>query len=176
MAKTQRIIWTALPNGADGTTLKLSVFVSPRLYNNSDTQLSDYPDFVNWAKRVSEVKFSVEFKGGPKLKAKVVTDKPDNDLWTTVFKPSTFVRAYKFADASKRVIRSFPVAGVMGYLKDLYTTAGQQSPTVLPRLKTGKGDEDYFGFNDLLNSLGPLRDRRNGSVLGVINAGQRGFE
>src|SRR6266849_3790218 len=138
MAKTQRIIWTALPNGADGTTLKLSVFVSPRLYNNSDTQLSDYPDFVNWAKRVSEVKFSVEFKGGPKLKAKVVTDKPDNDLWTTVFKASTFVRAYKFADASKRVIRSFPVAGVMGYLKGLYTAAGQQSPTVLPHLESGK--------------------------------------
>jgi hypothetical protein len=102
MPKTQRIIWTALPNGADGTTLRLSVFISPRLYNSSDTQLSDYPDFVNWAKRVSEVKFSVEFKGGPKLKAKVVTDKPDNDLWTTVFKPNTFVRAYKFPDASKR--------------------------------------------------------------------------
>src|SRR5712692_7211189 len=176
MAKTQRIIWTALPNGADGTTLKLSVFVSPRLYNNSDTQLSDYPDFVNWAKRVSEVKFSVEFKGGPKLKAKVVTDKPDNDLWTTVFKASTFVRAYKFADASKRVIRSFPVAGVMGYLKGLYTTAGQQSPTVLPHLRTGKGDEDYFGYNDLLNQLGPLRDTRHNPLRGQGGAFEKQFD
>jgi hypothetical protein len=176
MPKTQRIIWTALPNGVAGTTLKLSVFVSPRLYNNSDTQLSDYPDFVNWAKRVNEIKFSVEFKGGPKLKAKVVTDKADNDLWTTVFKANTFVRAYKFPDASKRVIRSFPVSGVMGYLKGLYTTAGQQSPTMLPRLKTGKGDEDYFGLNDLLNQLGPLRDRRNSSPLGATTGAQGGLE
>ena len=165
MPKTQRIIWTALPNGAEGTTLRLSVFVSPRLYNNADTQLSDYPDFVSWAKRVNDVKFSVEFKGGPKLKAKVVTAKADNDLWTTVFKSNTFVRAYRFADASRRAIRSYPVAGVMGYLKGLYTAAGQQSPTVLPRLKTGKGDEDYFGFNDLLNSLGPLRDARHNRQL-----------
>ncbi|HEX7530661.1 MAG TPA: hypothetical protein VF333_05905, partial [Pyrinomonadaceae bacterium] len=176
MPKTQRIIWTALPNGVAGTTLKLSVFVSPRLYNSSDTQLSDFPDFASWPKSLNEIEFAVEFKGGPKLKAKVVTDKADNLLWTTVFKPNTFVRAYKFADVSKRVIRSFPVAGVMGYLKGLYTSAGQQSPTVLPHLKTGKGDENYFGLNDLLNELGPLRDIRHNPLRGQGASFEKQFD
>ena len=84
MARTQRIIWTALPNGADGTTLKLSVFVSPRLYNNSDTQLSAYPDFVNWAKRVSEVKFSVEFKGGAVFKFPAAASVSQGDITRVV--------------------------------------------------------------------------------------------
>src|SRR3989442_2954457 len=153
MPKTQRVIWTALPNGVAGNTLRLSVFVSPRLYNSSDTKLNpDFPDFLDWPKKINQAKFTVEFKGGPKLSADFDQKPPnvdpaadisrDSGVWQTIFKGDTFVRAYRFADLSKRVIRSFPVSGVMGYLKGLYTNAAQNSPTVLPHLKTGKGDED----------------------------------
>lgn len=160
MPKSQRIVWTALPNGFEGTTLKLSVFVSPRLYNNTDTQLSDYPDFVSWAKRAAAVNFEVEFKGGPKLKANVVSGTPDNDLWSTIFKPVTFVRAYKFQEHHKRVIRTYPVADVMGFLKGLYSAAGDQSPTNLPKLSSNSTVAQGFNLNDLFNKLGGLRDRR----------------
>ena len=177
MPKTQRIIWTALPNGFDGNTLKLSVFVSPRLYNSIDTKLSpDFPDFINWPDRVNTVKFSIEFKGGPTLKAKVAGEKAAGDLWTTIFKPGTFVRAYKFPDLSQRVVRSFPVSGVMGYLKGIYTNTGQNSPTVLPHLHVGKGDEDYFGLNDLLDRLGEIRETRNNPTRGQGAAFEKRFD
>lgn len=149
-----------MPNGFQGNTLKLSVFVSPRLYNNADTQLGQFPDFVSWAKRVSEVSFEVEFKAGPKLKANVVSEPPNNDLWTTIFKPTTFVRTYKFPDHHKRVIRTYPVADVMGYLKDLYTRAGDQSPTTLPKLEQ-KSTELGFNLNELFNELGGIREKRS---------------
>ena len=55
--KKQTITWTAIPNGSDGplaegTTLRLSAFVSPRLWNDdagvAKMKLSDFPDFLDW--------------------------------------------------------------------------------------------------------------------------------
>jgi len=140
--------------------LKLSVFVSPRLYHNTDTQLGEFPDFVGWAKRIGDVSFEVEFKSGQKLKANVVSEQPNNDLWATIFKPSTFVRTYKFPDYSKRVIRTYPVADVMGYLKDLYTRAGDQSPMSLPKLEQ-KSTNLGFNLSELFNELGSIREQRS---------------
>ncbi|MEP6569923.1 MAG: hypothetical protein ABJC10_09130 [Acidobacteriota bacterium] len=161
MPKTQRIIWTALPNGFQGNTLKLSVFVSPRLYNSTDTQLNAFPDFADWPDRLNAINFAVQFKGGPTVKAKIVSEKPDNHLWTTLFKPTTFVRAYKFPDLSKRVIRTFPVADVMGFLKGLYSSAGDQSPTSLPKFRSNKSTEGSFTLNDFFNRVGGIRDQRS---------------
>lgn len=160
MLKTQRIIWTALPNGLAGSRLKLSVFVSPRLYIDSNGALSDFPDFANWPDRVNAVKFSVEFQNGPRLPATVSSNKADRDLWKTVFPANTFVRLYKFPDHSQRTIRSYPVSPVMTFLKGLYTNAGEKSPTHLPRLQTGRGEERYFGLNQLVDKLGTLRQLR----------------
>jgi len=160
MPKTQRIIWTALPNGFTGNTLKLSVFVSPRLYNDTDTQLSAFPDFADWPQHLSSVSFSVELKGGQKLKAKVVSETPDNALWTTIFKPTTFVRAYKAPQTHKRIIRTYPVSDVMGFLKGLYTNIGDQSPTTLPKINLQTASVQPYSLPDLFNKLGGLKEER----------------
>jgi hypothetical protein len=160
MPKIQRIIWTALPNGFSGNTLKLSVFVSPRLYNDTDTQLNSYPDFASWSHHVSAIGFSVEFKGGQKLKAKIVSEAPDNSLWTTIFKPATFVRAYKAPQTHKRIIRTYPVSDVMGFLKGLYTNIGDQSPTALPKMNLQTASMIPNSLPDLFNKLGGLREER----------------
>ena len=47
--KMQQIIWTALPNGVEGDTLKLSLFVSPRLWASwTNPDLSQFPDWLDW--------------------------------------------------------------------------------------------------------------------------------
>ncbi|HSS21292.1 MAG TPA: hypothetical protein VLL54_14555 [Pyrinomonadaceae bacterium] len=158
---TQRIIWTVLPNGFQGNVLRLSVFVSPRLYNNSDTQLGNFPDFADWPAHLKNVNFGVEFKGGPTIKAKVTGEQPDSNLWTTIFKHNTFVRAYKFPEHHKRRVRTYPVAQVMEFMKDLWTNVGDQSPTDLPKFSSNKSTEQLFTLDNLFNQLGNLRARRD---------------
>ena len=104
---TQNIMWTALPNGLtpDGTRLRLSVLVSPRLTADAATgTLAEFPDFQDWPAQVAGLTFSVEFTGGPTVSATPVVEPGnpalDSPAWKALF-PATFpVRSYAFDDRS----------------------------------------------------------------------------
>ena len=108
MAKRQTIIWTALPQGingplAIGSTLRLSAFVTPQLWNTDKTvtqmSLSDFPDWLDWPQRVAAMTFEVEFDGGVVLPA---TLQPGTDLrpdlWQALFDGTTPVFPYNFEE------------------------------------------------------------------------------
>ncbi len=66
----QSLIWTALPNGytADGSGMRLSVLLSPRLDTQDPTvthkKLSVFfPDWEDWPKTLSNAKFDVTYNG-----------------------------------------------------------------------------------------------------------------
>src|SRR6185295_20168159 len=92
----QTLIFTALPNGraADGS-LKLSVFISPRLWDNvasvKKMKLSQFPDFLPWTTLVGGATWKVEFEGGPTLNATVAGGPLREDIWNALFKPDTDV-------------------------------------------------------------------------------------
>src|SRR5512138_3104724 len=61
--RKQTIIWTPLPNGftPDGTKLKLSVFLSPRLVSDEAApRLSGFPDWQSWPEAASAIGFVVK--------------------------------------------------------------------------------------------------------------------
>jgi hypothetical protein len=141
MSYPQIIIWTALPNGfsKDGSKLKLSVVVSPRLspLPLPETTLDKFPDFLDtqanppryWPARVrDEIKFKVEFTsvGGfahtfePNEVAITTDPPPEPSVWGALFKPATLIRPRQFRDFRGRNIRSFPVSHVMSFLKEQY--------------------------------------------------------
>ena len=127
MTVSQQLVWTALPTGADGNALTLSVFLAPQLSattppGESFAPLSLFPDFVDWPSTISAapagpVKFTVTFDGpsGPvTVKAKNVTAKPPNGFspsaaWEAIFDPSTTqVESFSFEDYSTRPLMTFP--------------------------------------------------------------------
>ena len=66
----QSLTWTALPNGytADGTGIRLSVLLSPRLDTQDPTvthkKLSVFfPDWEDWPKTLSNARFDVTYNG-----------------------------------------------------------------------------------------------------------------
>jgi len=131
----QDIIWTALPNGVKGDLIRLSVFVSPRLATDENLPhpvLEQFPDFLTWYKHVPGLRFIVETDSGRAVE--VVPDLSDFDdsLWPDLFHHDTFVRPYQFPDYRDRVLRTFPAASTVAYLKDIYTVAGESSPGTLP--------------------------------------------
>jgi hypothetical protein len=145
---TQNIMWTALPNGLtpDGTRLRLSVLVSPRLTADAATgTLAEFPDFQDWPAQVATLTFSVEFTGGPTVSAPPVVEPGntalDSPAWKALF-PATFpVRSYAFDDRSALAVRSFPTKKVLSFLTNLYQSVAAQWPPQMPTL-------DQYGFGD----------------------------
>ena len=144
---TETIIWTALPHGNSGPngpggTLKLAVYVAPRLTAGGEPTLAQFPHFLDWPAALRDMRFEARFAGGPPLPAKVV-NAPDSALWRALFDPSVGVDPYVF-DASgltTGTIYSYPVMQVAEALKGFYKQIatndarnnGQPNPTLLPR-------------------------------------------
>lgn len=125
----QTIIWTALPNGstgplAAGTTLRLSVLASPRLWNDDPNvklmQLSSFPDFLDWPALIDQASFQVAFEGGPTLPATFNTAVLRSDLWQALFKNNTDVIPYVFEDLSGLEILTFPSTTIHDTIKGIY--------------------------------------------------------
>lgn len=151
----QQIMWTALPRGADSLWLYLDVFVSPRLGINAATGtshvLSDFPDFEHWPTTVADrLTFAVELDGA-RQDAEVVSAQLDPAAWDHLFRPSTFVRPWKFRDLSGSPIHSYSIRFVTAYLTSLYQEVGCAHPIDPPTR------ED---LGTLVDALVPLIDVR----------------
>lgn len=134
--RDQTISWVALPNGyADARTLRLSVFVGPRLHTDEGLPkptLSQFPDFIDWPHTLTAatngpVSFSVVFGNGAPIAARIDPDSPAirSDLWRGLFLPTTFVRPFTFSDHSKDAVRSFPAMSVAQTIEGIYTFFGR---------------------------------------------------
>ena len=131
----QTIIWTALahasngPNAA-GTKLRLSAFVSPRLWDTTSAEtriLDDYDDFLDWPVTVGAATFEVEFDGGPRLPATIVATKPlRSDVWKSLFKTETLVIPFRFRNLSDAVVETAPAAELHDLIKGVYQHFGTQ--------------------------------------------------
>jgi hypothetical protein len=131
----QQIIWTALPNGMrqDGgsITLKLSVFVAPRLVDWSTLSGSD---FVDWPARLrGGLKLDVFVDDGSQTaiwrgSARIVTPAPpDSQLWGALFTATTPVGAGT-NNLAARPVEPYPAQQVVSQIGAAYTTVGTGSP------------------------------------------------
>src|SRR5262245_11965202 len=96
----EKVIWTALPNGLDGSgRLRLTLHVAPRLRNDDGSatprKLGEFPAFVHWPDRVNTFKFEVRFQGGPTAKG-VRQAKADGVRWSLLFPPRMRVGPHVF--------------------------------------------------------------------------------
>ena len=188
----QAIVWTALPNGTTngGKTLLLSVHASPRLSYSANipkyvkmpehVELSDYPDFLDWASQ--DIAFTVHLGSHPPFK---VVPSPGRraDLWRALFRPSTQVEPYSWEkvwiDPAKHRLQSYPVSRLRAFLGGMYGTIGHQSPLDWPAvellgragLSQVPADAGAFGtfvpgasWGEVLASIDHLYDRRVGAV------------
>lgn len=137
--KRQEVVWTALPNGANGKRLRLSVFVTPKLMTDEKAAgqahpvLSQFPDFQSWARRRPQ--FTVRFSGGQSAPAVRVSPDPDVALWELMFKPTVYVKPYEFPGLDQRVVRSYPTKHVLSFLTQEYRRMAIASPTRVPDIR-----------------------------------------
>ncbi|MCO5296337.1 MAG: hypothetical protein M9921_05710 [Fimbriimonadaceae bacterium] len=151
-------IWTALPVAVSGNTLKLSVFVSHRLYGPPATTLGagGFTDVLGWAGK--NVKFNVRFGGGPPVPATVVSA-INAQLHAAAFPGTTPVRGnaptdppQRFQRMAQREMQSYSAAALGILLRGTYQGAATLSPT-------DRIDADQI-VNTTLAWADPLRPRR----------------
>ena len=99
MASSQQVVWTLLPNGAsaDGTALKASVLVTPRLNADGGMQrltLDAYGDWQDWPAVIRRSTFTVLVDGKPQQTTPAISTL-DSRIWKALFPKSTFVRPYE---------------------------------------------------------------------------------
>lgn len=140
---SQRILWTALPNGSierDGRSFaRLSVFVAPRLAPDGGRgKLGEFPDWINWTETAAKIRgFEVDIDGATSVSAQVVAPSPlAPSLWPRLFPRGMPVHTFEFEDYSKRTIVSFPVADTLTSLRESYQSLIFASPLEPPHLQT----------------------------------------
>ncbi|WP_309707738.1 hypothetical protein [Armatimonas sp.] len=121
---TQRIVWTALPNGPareqkeQAGALALTIYLAPQLTDTAT--LEAFSDLLDWPATLKSLKFSVTITGvapltiAPKLVA-------DSALWKAFFPSKLAIQS--FAPPTKIPtlnIQSYSVLGVAAHLKDLH--------------------------------------------------------
>ena len=145
MAATQTVLFTVIPRGLsiNGTTLPVSVVVSPRLVGPD--RLGGYPDFVDWTQKVKGGAQFV-FKCGTKTATVPINTAPLRpDLWKALFNARTFVRSRTFDDYSAHGVMSFSVRETLGALKAVYQEASVVLALPDPEDARDPNDSDAAG-------------------------------
>ena len=136
MAKTQQIMWTALPNGLtdDGKAYRVSVLVSPRLSHSSAKPilLKEFPDFGDWPQVLARATFSFDYGAQHVAEPKLVSAPMSAD-WIVVFPPDTPVRSYAFEDRRDDTVLSYPVGEIHDFVRDTYADLVGEAGNELPK-------------------------------------------
>ncbi|MGX1274830.1 hypothetical protein RKD18_008024 [Streptomyces phaeoluteigriseus] len=159
----QHINWTVLPAGLtdDGTQVRVSVFIAPRLTTTDQPQvaaadqpvlstLGNFPDFVTWPERVKAATF--EFATGEDMAASSTSftgrlepqgPPPEANLWKKLFTEDTPLELFVFKCTDVKDCHTYSANEVSRLTRHTYAEAAKMSPErepaardVMPSLST----------------------------------------
>lgn len=137
---TQRIIWTALPDGIDrqAKVLRVNLLVTPRLSlpaGTSPADLSRFPAWQAWPKIAAEARYSLSIGGfadelRPSWSEEIAGAAAAR--WQALFPLHTPVRTREFEDFSDRLVLSYPMGDLARSIDKLYRDVAVTFPGELP--------------------------------------------
>ena len=157
MASTT-VIWTALPAGATGALVRISLLPSLRLDPEGDlAMVASFPPLADWPQVVGAAQYAVRLGDGSTVEASRV-DPPgglDSALWAALVRPELRVRPPAPVDRTGNAVFSYPVQTLEETVRTSYGRVGVLSPFSAPSqqalgalLRQGRGETG--GYLDLL--------------------------
>ncbi|NEY35569.1 hypothetical protein GTU99_25960 [Streptomyces sp. PRKS01-65] len=152
----QSVLWTVLPAGLseDGSQVKVSVFVTPRL-GVPDTDpatgppvkpergaLSPFRDFLAWPDKVNDATFAFRPENGvspsPVGPLRPSGPAPDTTLWTKLFHEDTPLEPYVFDNLAGRAeaARTYSAKGVSDTTRTFYRQVAREHPERPPETRS----------------------------------------
>ncbi|MFO0887940.1 MAG: hypothetical protein U0790_02215 [Isosphaeraceae bacterium] len=176
----QTLMWTTLPNGLteDRRSLRVSVFLSPRLHAEGDPPelASFFPDWEDWPATLRRATFKVSYGGssvavpatqrvGPSFVDTSVGE-ADSTVWKSLFHRGLLVRGYEFKDFSGTPVVSYDTVAVAGRVQDLYSKLARAANGYLPRVSDIVDDPDW---RELIEAVATLDDMTTYPDTGLRN-------
>ena len=130
MTTTQRVIWTACPNGVTKAgRLRISVAVGPQLSpevtGSATPELAQFPDWLNWP--ATHVGWQAIIDGTA-VDATVVSAAPSSPLYRALFTKAIPVNPYQYQSPSARPLYSYPASYLHGLFAAMYSTLAATLP------------------------------------------------
>ncbi len=124
---TQRVIWTACPNGtATNGSLLVSVAIGPQLMpTGSGATLAEFPDWEDWP--ATEITWKATI-GSDVVPATVVSAAPSSVLYKALFLPTTPVSSYEYQSPTASALYTYPAATLRQFFAGLYTGLAKALP------------------------------------------------
>lgn len=124
MSPTQRIIWTACPNGvAANGKLRISVAVGPQL--SGGTELNVFPDLLDWPATSISWQAAIESNVVP---ATVVSARPSSSLYQALFHPAIPVNPYQYLKRRGVSVYTHPASYLQGLFQGIYSRLAATLP------------------------------------------------
>jgi hypothetical protein len=159
----QSFIWTALPNGytADGTALRLSILLSPRLdpqdaMGNPQKLSTFFPDWQDWPKTLANARFDITYNGQTvKVFANATTgaNRVDNRLglaestvWKALFHGDLMVQGFAYKDHSNARVLSYDTRTMTGVVAQLYRNLAKNATDRMPLVSEVFATDGWRGF------------------------------
>jgi hypothetical protein len=177
----QSLVWTALPNGytPDGTGLRVSVMLSPRLdaqlaLGQSGKLATFFPDWEDWPSTLSAARFEVSYGGQTRAVPATVTAGPnrvdgsiglaDSAVWKALFQADVGVKTFTYRDLSDALVLSYDALAMAGTIEHLYSDLARAATDRMPRVTELLNTERWRAFMNAVAQLDalPLVDRHTG--------------
>lgn len=117
------IIFTCLPHkrhSSRNDTLLLSVAVEVHLKPGSPSTLGSFPDVLNFAEKIKNASYSFRLSNGQTLQGKLIEQKIEPALWTSLMHTGIKVRPFENPDMAEFRIHSYPAAHISRFIHQQY--------------------------------------------------------
>ena len=176
----QSLVWTALPNGytPDGTGLRVSVMLSPRLDAEDplgqSRKLSEFfPDWEDWPNTLADARFEVTYGGQTRSIPTTGTTGPDriddtlgvadSAVWKALFDANTGVKTFAYRDLSPSFVLSYDALAMAETVANLYRDLARSTTDRMPRVTEVLDREPWRAFMNAVARLDASSvDRRTG--------------
>ena len=128
---TEKILFTACPQGVSGGERKLLVHLAPQL--SGATQLSEFAALSDWPKVAASLSLRITV-GASATIVKPTLDPRADELWKAIFPGATRVVPFEYGDLHTRFILSYPASLVGAAIRQLYSGLATGVQSGLPNL------------------------------------------
>ena len=130
---SQRVVFSAIPDGVDGKKAFLNIHVAPRLSltNNIQPQdLTQFPAWSQWARIINSATITVLANGQVVASERRSTAR--QDIWAALFPETLRVQAHEFQDLRGVDVLTYPMAELADIIEKTYVRQAGEEGSVLP--------------------------------------------
>lgn len=133
---SQRVVFTAIPDGVNRGRARLNLHIAPRLSLTNLVQpntLSQFPAWIDWATTINKARIHVLVNGAEVGSTRLA--EADTAIWSAMFPETTRVQTHTFQDLRGADVLTYPMAALADLIEDTYVRQAGEPGDALPTVR-----------------------------------------